>query len=151
VAVVVFWIKSYFRADLVLFANSRHPPVRSNLGLLYFARNDHQPGSRMEPMPLGWVSHPPDRDFRHPVMQARFPSFVVGMFSLGGTKTHAAFTLPHWSLAALTAITPLLWLKDFPRTRHRLVNRLCPVCGYDLRATPGRCPECGEHSSPERV
>ena len=52
---------------------------------------------------------------------------------------------PHWSAVAATMVLPLARLADFPRRRRRARVRagLCRSCGYDLRATPDRCPECG--------
>ena len=54
---------------------------------------------------------------------------------------HFAYVVvPYWSLALLTAVLPSLRLRaHFRRPRNRA--GLCPACGYDLRATPGRCPE----------
>ena len=61
-----------------------------------------------------------------------------------------AWVVPHWALATLTGALPAWWLRrhpprtwESPPARRRRARGLCPRCGYDLRATPERCPECG--------
>ena len=57
-----------------------------------------------------------------------------------------AATVPHWQIAILFGLLPSLIVAVYVgrklRTHHREKRRLCPKCGYDLRATPNRCPEC---------
>ena len=60
-----------------------------------------------------------------------------------------AVTVPCWALAAVTAVLPTLWaLRRVSQRRNtaRANRGLCPACGYDLRATPDHCPECGQRS-----
>jgi hypothetical protein len=54
---------------------------------------------------------------------------------------------PHWVVVSLAAMPPGLQLRRHRRVRKRMCAGRCPHYGYDLRATPGRCPECGNVSS----
>ncbi|HEY8668687.1 MAG TPA: hypothetical protein VIL86_18715 [Tepidisphaeraceae bacterium] len=51
--------------------------------------------------------------------------------------------LPSWFLALLFSLLPALRLRRWLLDRQRNRPGFCRQCGYDLRATPGRCPECG--------
>ena len=46
-------------------------------------------------------------------------------------------------LIIFLAAGPALAARSWQDRRHSLRVGLCPSCGYDLRASPGRCPECG--------
>jgi len=72
-------------------------------------------------------------------------SYVVVALQIWTEALHWGPTVSFflWILFAV-----LLWpvLRQEAADRRRRIaerNGLCPACGYDLRATPGRCPECG--------
>ena len=102
------------------------------------------------------------RDNRWTVPYPDYPDmneWPPALWSLGFCFTRARYTIgpevsgearvtrvPLWPAVALTTPLPAVWAFKWARRRQRRRRRargLCPRCGYDLRATPGRCPECG--------
>jgi hypothetical protein len=55
---------------------------------------------------------------------------------------------PYWHYFALFLFLPLIYIAMWiwaVRNRRSLHKKgFCPTCGYDLRATPTKCPECGK-------
>src|SRR5688572_11846024 len=104
--------------------------------------------------PLG----PPQRYTMAEVMYYRPPPPV---FNFAGFRISAAYeatytirygrlyTIPFWFLSLVYAVLPSIWLRRrrrewrAARAQRMWKAEVCPGCGYDLRASPQRCPECG--------
>jgi hypothetical protein len=109
----------------------------------------------------GWTAHP--RTFFHdsqnivftyPYMDGGLAANRLG-FRFFDKSTHLSFgqsgpydverragvIFPYWFIGAISAILPVIWMVRTIRKPHSA--GVCPKCGYDLRATPDRCPECG--------
>lgn len=60
--------------------------------------------------------------------------------------SYKLFKIPHWAFAAVTGSLATLVVRATLRRNRRqrwLRRNLCTQCGYDLRESPTRCPECG--------
>jgi hypothetical protein len=58
-------------------------------------------------------------------------------------------TVPYWSIVIALAPLPIVWMRHRWHAARAKQEGKCSKCGYDLRASPERCPECGV--VPERV
>jgi hypothetical protein len=93
----------------------------------------------------GYVS---DADGPLPVIVMHYGQHVITRpTTYSGMLLTRYISIPAYLLAMVFAALPLFWtarrLTSFIRRRHHQSNASCPKCGYDLRASKDRCPECG--------
>ena len=72
----------------------------------------------------------------------------LGFGYAGGTDAYSfrrIILVPCWSIVVIAGAVPAVLLCGRRRMRVSAMRRenRCVACGYDLRATPACCPECG--------
>jgi hypothetical protein len=60
----------------------------------------------------------------------------------GSYAPFIAISIPCAYVLAVTLV-PLWWYRRWRRRQLRSARNRCVSCGYDLRVSPERCPECG--------
>jgi hypothetical protein len=134
-AMAVLWVRSYTYTDVATFLPFLHGcSAQTYDGRIYLTHHGNYEHS------WGWVS---SYDWAHGSFADDLAHYDAPKFHfLGFRHSHLWGTvwftgIPFWPLVLITAV---------PLTRLRRMRRngsMCASCGYDLRATPDRCPECG--------
>jgi hypothetical protein len=156
-ATVGLWVRSYFAGDYLDFGFDRSSGRAALFGsigtgrggfvaVLYrsdapLPREDRRIRYRCTPA-QGFVPSQSSFGFAHVVVVSPMP----------GISSNENWIVAHWFAATIWSIVPCFWLIRAHQRRKTARWRrlgLCLNCGYDLRATPARCPECGSTAKDE--
>ena len=149
VAACAAWIRSYWIGDEVQYVLGSERPPRQ----VIYSVESGRGGVTVER--FVWVSSRDNHDEgwhwrrTEPRYAGKFGATDPRWLGFDATVHHyqraqavsRSFVMPYWFVVCLTMLAPALALRTLARRPN--AKGLCPRCGYDLRASPERCPECG--------
>jgi hypothetical protein len=142
VATIVFWTRSYLAADSIRWNVPPHGGVSFLSSGGRFTLSMYAGVERM----VGGFQHLSQSHFDFDDQTARWFLTYHNWLGFGfgtGFADAGPVIVPYWFVALLTCVSPLWLFLGRRRSRRRHTLGLCPSCGYDLRASKERCPECG--------
>ena len=147
-AAAVMWLRSTWRGDALTVGGPLGLVIRSQPGLIIVnvspGAAENRRGWRHEawPYPAGWS--------RWSRQRPRWWHRLGFGHDVGWTEGQRvdSLVLPYYFVVSVAGVLAGLFLVQRLRARRRPCTGRCPHCGYDLRATPERCPECGAVPNP---
>jgi len=165
VAAIALWVRSYTGSDSVsrrwmTAADSHHiehrgQQIQWTLGQVRFliqndtaffpgqmtpdSANPHWSYFRYGAGHDGWEAPPAESIWN----RLGFAAWETGWSSSFADSHARVWAAPAWLLTVILALLPAAWGWGAYRQRRRKQTGRCIACGYDLRASPDRCPECG--------
>jgi hypothetical protein len=137
VAVISLWRRSDYAVDSVRHAwDAGVSPVQNASATVYRSRSVELSGRRGV---VRWEWLRVDTTRRRDTDDAYRRLYAWPAADVSGHRLE----FPHWALLPPLAIPTVVAVVLAVRRRRRRSAGLCLTCGYDLRASPDRCPECG--------
>jgi hypothetical protein len=152
VAVCVLWVRSSWSADQLWIWYGKPIDATSSAAL----EITHFSGRFL--IRITAIGEMPATRWRYRQMPAAFmnqllsealwmtrpgPKFLGLRYGFRAMDRERILLIPDYFVALVTMILPGAWMRlVLPRLRKPCPGK-CRSCGYDLRASPERCPECG--------
>lgn len=143
------WIRGASYADFVQLAVPSRTAIYLNGGLYLYIFLIHQKAPGLPP-----VENLEFRTGTSPTVPERAKVWPPLDWYTGSTHldpslaTQYNITIQWWALVLSFGLFPLgrmsFFCVRFLKRRYRRTRGLCAHCGYDLRASQERCPECGQ-------